>query len=248
MCATGFCADGLCCDTACDTLCQACTAALKQSGDADGTCGPARNHTNPHHDACPTSAPSTCGPDGRCDGKGACRLYYLAGTSCSPDSSCIDGVQTVATTCDGNGACPPPTTSPCGAFACGATACLESCTSPADCTADNICDAATHTCGPPMATCDGDHTTIGTNGKTKDCMPFKCQADGMCKQTCSNVDDCVSPNSCTSAGQCAMLAAEPSDSASGCNVRPASGAPGGGGSMLIAIGLAAAMRRRRTAR
>jgi hypothetical protein len=38
-CLSGSCTDGVCCNTACTGLCQACTAARKGTG-ADGVCGP----------------------------------------------------------------------------------------------------------------------------------------------------------------------------------------------------------------
>jgi len=45
-CFSGHCADGVCCDTACDGGCVACRAALKGSGE-DGTCGTVPDGTNP---------------------------------------------------------------------------------------------------------------------------------------------------------------------------------------------------------
>src|SRR5262249_11502779 len=38
-CASGWCVDTVCCDTACDGLCETCIAAKQVSGAADGTCG-----------------------------------------------------------------------------------------------------------------------------------------------------------------------------------------------------------------
>lgn len=38
-CASGFCVDGVCCESRCDSACVACSAALKADGSRDGLCG-----------------------------------------------------------------------------------------------------------------------------------------------------------------------------------------------------------------
>jgi hypothetical protein len=45
-CASGHCADGVCCDAPCDGTCEACTAALKVAG-VDGVCGTALDDASP---------------------------------------------------------------------------------------------------------------------------------------------------------------------------------------------------------
>ena len=223
-CATGFCADGVCCDTACDTLCQACAGALKQSGTAEGTCGPAKDHTNPHQDACPTSTSSTCGADGMCDGKGGCRLYYPAGTSCGPDASCQNGAQTTATTCDGSGTCAAPTTMLCGAYACGTDDhCRGSCAAESDCAQGFTCDATK--CVPKSgSTCKDDHTVLDSKGNPTLCDPYVCSG-GACKSKCTSIDDCVSPNVCDAASkQCIAANGESPGETTSCGFRvPGSG-------------------------
>ena len=76
----GFCADGVCCDTACNGTCQACVAALKQSGVASGTCGATKSGLDPHNECTAESTP--CGADGQCNGTGACHGRQPAGVSC----------------------------------------------------------------------------------------------------------------------------------------------------------------------
>src|SRR5262249_12534735 len=58
QCSSGFCADGVCCDGACTGKCQACTAALKQSGTNDGTCDSAKAGGDPHDDCTDEGAAS----------------------------------------------------------------------------------------------------------------------------------------------------------------------------------------------
>lgn len=60
-CGTGFCVDGVCCDTGCTGLCQSCSAAKKGSG-ADGTCGNIDLGLDPDNE-CVMNA---------CNGSGAC--------------------------------------------------------------------------------------------------------------------------------------------------------------------------------
>src|SRR5262249_49852617 len=45
-CASRFCVDGVCCDTACNGTCASCLAAFKVSGIDDGTCGLAKAGTD----------------------------------------------------------------------------------------------------------------------------------------------------------------------------------------------------------
>ena len=70
-CASGFCADGVCCNAACDGLCVTCAA----QGSV-GTCLPADVGTDPRND-CADQGIASCGTDGVCDGTGACRKYSL---------------------------------------------------------------------------------------------------------------------------------------------------------------------------
>src|SRR6185295_2110356 len=63
-CASGFCADGVCCSAACNGTCQGCTLALTNL--ATGTCGNIKSGTE-------DSAPACNGPSA-CDGMGNCKF------------------------------------------------------------------------------------------------------------------------------------------------------------------------------
>jgi hypothetical protein len=63
LCASGACSDGVCCNEACDGLCEACTMVL--SGAADGTCDPIDAGEDPDDE---------CGMGKACDGAGMCEL------------------------------------------------------------------------------------------------------------------------------------------------------------------------------
>ena len=84
QCLSGYCADGVCCNSWCLGSCQACTAAKKGEG-LDGTCGPIKYDTDPDDECW----------GGSCSGKGSCRQYN--GLPCSSSTQClsnycVDGV------------------------------------------------------------------------------------------------------------------------------------------------------------
>jgi hypothetical protein len=60
--------------------------------------------------------------------------------TCSP-ASCSNGVAKQASRCDGTGSCSPPSLNICGAYACGATDCLPSCSTINDCSVKALCSA-----------------------------------------------------------------------------------------------------------
>ena len=146
-CASGHCIDGVCCDRACDGLCEACTTA--GTGRPDGTCGFVLTTRDPR-DACAWEDPGTCGQDGTCDGAGACRLR-VAGMECGP-GRCNPAGDAIAAQCDGAGACVDAPSTSCGAGSCRNGACVSECESEADCAPGAFCVGGTCTAGlaPPM--------------------------------------------------------------------------------------------------
>ena len=85
-CASGFCVDGRCCNTACTATCQACSAAKKGAG-ANGTCGSIIANTDPDNE-CTTE----------CNGSGACELAN--GSACSLAAQCQSGFCADGVCCD----------------------------------------------------------------------------------------------------------------------------------------------------
>jgi len=75
-CLSGFCAQGVCCDEACDELCYTCTAAAKGAG-SDGTCGFAKADTE-----LPTQCENEAEVHAACDGAGAVKVTSV--TDCKP--------------------------------------------------------------------------------------------------------------------------------------------------------------------
>ena len=131
-CMSNNCAQGVCCNSACSQNCYACNLA-----GSVGTCTAAATGTDPLNQ-CATTAATTCGTDGQCDGAGACRLF-ASGTACGPGGSCTGNVETGARTCNGLGTCLVASSRACSPYVCGATSCLNSCTTAANCQAGNSC-------------------------------------------------------------------------------------------------------------
>jgi hypothetical protein len=80
-CKSGFCADGVCCNTACDTTCKSCNIAATK-----GTCTNIPVNTP---DDAPVCNDMSTGGKSACDGAGACKLK--AGEVCTNDASCLSG-------------------------------------------------------------------------------------------------------------------------------------------------------------
>ena len=140
-CMSNNCAQGVCCNSACTQNCHACNLA-----GSVGTCTAAAAGTDPLSQ-CATTAATTCGTDGQCDGAGACRLY-ASGTACGPGGSCTANVETGARTCNGLGTCLVGSSRACAPYVCGASSCLNSCTTAANCQAGNSCTGSA--CAPSV--------------------------------------------------------------------------------------------------
>jgi hypothetical protein len=141
-CATGFCVDGVCCESACSGLCQACAAG--KTGSPNGLCRPLPAGMDPDVE-CPDDGMASCKRNGACDGQGACALYP-SGTMCGA-GSCIGSLLAGPSTCNG-GACQPAQPMPCaGGFACATNqSCKTTCTGDGDCAPNIGCNPAAGSC------------------------------------------------------------------------------------------------------
>ena len=130
-CASGFCVDDRCCDTACDDACATCgedgvcapVAAATTCRDAAGACDVA--------ETCDGVA-LTCPTDALADGSTTCRA---AVSDCDAAETCPGD----AVDCPSDAAAAPGAT--CDAYACvvDEVACPTACTAHADCAADAAC-------------------------------------------------------------------------------------------------------------
>lgn len=263
-CGSGHCADGVCCDTVCDGVCEGCTAARKGSG-VDGVCGAVPPERDPA-DACVVSEGGPCSEAAQC-ATGFCEDGVCCQSACDGQCEACDvsgsvGICVPVTGAPhaGHAACqseaPPDvcdtrvcdgvdrtqcaaTVGPCVPFACAADGCLASCNTNDECAPGHHCDAGVCISGQ----CDGSKATT-PQGDVVDCAPYTCQPDGSCRTSCATVDDCASPSACNFEGRC--VPRPPPDDPSACDCR-AAGAPGSRGALpgLLALGAILALARRR---
>jgi hypothetical protein len=202
QCGTGFCVDGVCCDTACDGSCRSCATTGKV-----GTCAPVLDAPD-----------DTCGGGSTCDSQGSCRSELGKACSAAGDcasGSCVDGVccassacgtcQSCAVpgsvgacapvakntddpdsnctdlnTCNGLGACQLKNGSPCQT----ASACVsQQCADGVCC--DEACSGTCYGCNQP-----------GSEGR---CKPIDGAEDHAAPTTCEGASICTAPDGATPA-------------------------------------------------
>ncbi len=189
QCVSGVCKDKVCCNNACAGPCKRCDQTASM-----GTCADVANGQDPDND-CPDDTAATCGRDGQCDGKGACRKY-AAGTICgagmckasdpikvippsvcTKKSSCVNLMTTIGET-------------DCGTYRCNPAGpgCHFPCSSGAQCKPGIQCKAG--------GKCDGKLRPLGATCKNKN----EC-ASGYCKDKVCCDKDCKGKNhTCTQPG------------------------------------------------
>ncbi len=189
-CQSQHCADGMCCNDACDSACTSCRAAQKSSG-ADGECGPVKAESDPRN-SCSTLPSQGCGTTGLCDGSGAC-ANWPSGTVCS---LCASGSSLQRGQCNGAGLCVTTETVQCGANStCGDGDCLPTCFG-ADCP-DGLTCSNGHCLAPLGAPCTSDLA----------CDGFNCVDGVCCNTTCDS--PCTACNEQGHAGECVVVSGQP---------------------------------------
>jgi hypothetical protein len=190
-CLTGAtCVDGVCCSKASCATCQSCAI----PGFA-GSCTNIPSGSPALHGACAASPP--CGNTGNCNGAGACEQAGV-GVACGT-ASCAGSTYTPVSHCTGAGACATATTSSCSPYACGASACLTTCSGDGDCLAPYTCQGATGAKSCALKA-NGLACTAGAQ-----CISGHC-TDGVCCGSASCAA-CQACNVGASAGACAPVAA-----------------------------------------
>jgi hypothetical protein len=192
-CASGFCADGLCCNVACRGACVSCN----QTG-REGTCWPVDSGAKDPRGLCQDQGARVCGQTGTCDGFGGCVLY-AAETVCSAPSCTTSDHLTTAGTCDGLGSCRPPGVQVCAPYHCSGGACIARCTSDADCVSGRACQNGS--CGPKP---NGQTCTGSGECESNFCVDGVCCAEA-CTGACRS---CALPSAL---GQCAAIPAGAAD-------------------------------------
>jgi hypothetical protein len=231
-CLSGNCADGVCCNTACDGACDACSRAAGAM--KDGACVPVAAGS-PGSPACGAlactgqgPACTTCSADGDCP----------AGRYCAPDGSCLPRKA-------GGDACDIAAGADCkvaGCRVCADAACASNPTAPLVCTAAGRCG-----CAAPTTSCAGDTTLATASGDVVDCTPYKCEG-AACRMTCVVSAHCADGYVChPDTGRCvSATGSPPGRDGCGCGLRGEGSGPGalGGAAALAALaaGLATGAR------
>jgi|GEM_PF-1711777 len=185
-CSSNVCADGVCCNVACDGQCESCNLPASK-----GTCSPS---TTPRaNQPCATDG-TVCG--GVCDGTAAHRkacVYPTSSTLCGQGASCSNNQARTAQVCNGAGACPAATLTNCSPYTCNGTVCATSCPS-----GQGVCGGSCVDILSDPAHCGGACTVCPSSTP-------KCYS-GSCVQ-CNTGSDCVnlgygSGAVCTSSRSC----------------------------------------------
>jgi hypothetical protein len=192
-CKSAICADGVCCNTACEGQCEACA----QPG-TEGACTPLLSGQPVHGEPCDgvnnVNGDASCA--GECQGNPlACT--YASGTACG-EPACVNG-QSTTYAC--NQAKCEPSFKACSGYLCEAGQCLTSCEGDDDCAPGNVCRESV--CIPFVEPqCVGSTLKL-PSGEVQSCNAYRCDESGTaCKASCSSIDDCSPGNVCNPEGTC----------------------------------------------
>jgi len=174
-CALGNCVDRVCCDSPCTGACQSCALATSLGKCSNVTGAPAQGHP-------PCAGSGICA--GTCSGQGASCAYHGAETNCGA-AGCTNGIATDARTCDGAGSCSSIQTHPCGAFICGASACLTSCTDNSQCVSGDACVSGQCTaCSTGQTVCPNLCVNLQTNSSNCGACGHDCLGGACLQEQC----------------------------------------------------------------
>jgi MYXO-CTERM domain-containing protein len=226
QCASGNCADGHCCNTACNGVCQTCansagTCMSIPDGQTDNS--PACNGANVcAGGVCLLAQGQTCTGGGQCasgfcaDGHccdGACggtcqTCNNAAGTCLNIASGLTDNAPACsgASACDGNGGCKSLTGQTCAQT--NGSTCLSGNCADGHCCA-TACNGPCQTCNNTSGTC-GNIAYPGTDNSPACTAPNACDGSGNCKKAnsggCTTAADCAS--GFCSGGYCCNVACD----------------------------------------
>src|SRR5882672_1796652 len=196
-CASGFCADGVCCNVACQGGCVSCALP-----DRKGTCWPIDGGAADPRGICVDQGAASCGATGRCDGFGGCEDYAPETVCLAP--TCTGTRRNTPGTCDGRGTCRPQGVQNCSPFLCANGACTQSCVVDGDCEAGHVC--ASGQCGKKSL---GQPCAVSGECVSGTCVEGVC-CDGACVGGCRS---CALPSTM---GHCTPLAVGAVDSKGVC--------------------------------
>jgi hypothetical protein len=191
-CGKGVCADGVCCNEACNDSCQRCGA--------DGICRAIAKNEVPsgEHTPCAGADAGVCA--GYCDGIAKSCTY--PDRPCG-DGTCFEGDWRLGGACD-HGECisnEDPRT--CGAFSCRSGACNTECGTNVECRRGAVCDITQGVCNDQGVTCGPDGASVRTpSGAVISCDGYPCNAGACAFKPCNKNSECAPGYACSSDHRC----------------------------------------------
>jgi hypothetical protein len=197
-CKSTFCAQGVCCDQACNSPCKSCVAGML------GVCSNVATGTADPTGMCAAMDQSTCGTNGKCEA-GMCQRW-ASGTVCKAATcSSTTNQYTAISTCDGSGACVTPPSSGCFPYTCSTDRCNPTCTTDAQCQAPASCVSGSCGLKPDGSAC----------AAPAECLHGFCEQGVCCQTSCQGT--CKSCALSTSRGVCSNIPAGSPDLLSRCS-------------------------------
>jgi hypothetical protein len=173
-CASGFCAGGTCCDSACNGLCEQCSpAGTCEAADDDPSCGTI---------TCPTDTPCTDYEPAitahRCASRGSCKTQRDCAASAVPEQTYCGGTASSPLLCDGRGFCDEQPVVRCG----GNSSCLAA---PGACCYDGSGATPNTVCVQDPSTCKPANTASACSLVVAQCdSPRDCPPEDVCCYVC----------------------------------------------------------------
>lgn len=230
-CTSNFCADGVCCNSGCGNVCEACDA----TGSV-GTCTAIKGAPHGARAKCDLGT-GVCSARA-CDGTivATCSAFSAAAGAPCKTAACAESRFFKASTCDGAGACKDDEGTSCTPFNCSTAGCKTTCANNDDCATGFACRAGKCEQGSARCTSDG-KGSIGLDGVVTSCKGFLCGPAGTCLNACGTSAECAGGYTCDVASK-ACVAPQAEDS--GCSY----GGSSRGGSVWLLAGVILLLRRR----
>jgi hypothetical protein len=225
-CESGFCVDGVCCNSSCSDQCAACNMPNRE-----GTCSPVTGQPVGNRPTCESDG-TVCG--GSCNGFTTRNCAFpQSSTTCGP-TTCTSSTNTPPPTCDNAGHCKANQPVECAPYQCSAgIGCLTRCAQDPDCVGGYFCQRGTclplramgeacsrdtecttgscvdgfccdSPCAGACARCNAPNReglctaqTGGTPDEASDCAPLLCNGVNLgCPEICVNNSDCANGYAC----------------------------------------------------
>ncbi len=190
-CTSGFCVRGICCESACDRVCEQCSASGRCEAQTDDTrCG---TIVCPQDSACVDFATSITSQ--RCAARAECKTAEDCPFVPRPASTYCGGSPTEPRFCDGTGSCGQPPTVGCGAD--------PNCpTAPGACCYDTSGSGQTTVCLQDASSCNPSNSAQPCLATSVQCDgPNDCSPGSVCCYACG-LGWTIATASCVPAGQC----------------------------------------------